>query len=112
MVDWRKAALITLVILPGAAAMVVGGSYLFRDWGALATAYLRLETAINTGADLRALQAASARDMIYRVNCLADGLGVMLGALLFGLGVHGLCTLHSHPERKTRREENAKEGME
>jgi hypothetical protein len=29
----------------------------------------------------------------FRMNCFADGVGVLLGALLTAIGLHGLCTL-------------------
>ena len=51
------------------------------------------------GGDLREIVIAQGFDSIYRLNCFADGVGLLLGALLFGLGVHGLCTLPSARER-------------
>lgn len=89
----RRAALFFLVLLPGGAAVVVCAHYLFLDWGKLISAFARFEQATQTGADTRALYVAGTRDMIFRINSFADGVGVMLGAILFGIGVHGLCLL-------------------
>jgi len=42
-------------------------------------------------ADLREVFVAWAAQDIHRVNLAADGTWFLLGALLMGLGVHGLC---------------------
>jgi hypothetical protein len=90
----RALVLFLLVVLPGLAAVGVCGYYLFQDWSALITAFARLERATAAG-DMRAILAAQAYDGVYRLNAFADGVGVMLGAILFGIGVHGLCLLES-----------------
>ena len=90
----RKAALFALVVLPGASAVLVCGYYLFQDWGALISAFGRVERAVAQGGD-RALAVAFGLDSVYRINCFADGVGVMLGAILFAIGVHGLCVMPS-----------------
>jgi hypothetical protein len=87
----RTAALILFLILPGVLATSVSGHFLFQDWHALSIAFTRFETAATQGAELRTLFVAAEMDRVYRTNCLADGLGVMLGMLLAGLGIHGLC---------------------
>jgi hypothetical protein len=85
-------ALLLLVVLPGLLAVVVSGYFLSLDWAALRAAFRVLEHALRRG-DLRAIAAADAMDRVYRTNCFADGVGVLLGALLFAVGVHGLCLL-------------------
>jgi hypothetical protein len=94
----RQAVLLLLLVLPGIAVAAVCGYYLLRDWAALIAAFGRLERATR-GGDLREIVVAQGFDSIYRLNCFADGVGLLLGALLFGLGVHGLCTLPSARER-------------
>lgn len=89
----RRVALILLVVLPGLAAVGVCAYFLLRDWAALRSAFANFERLEHTGADLRSLHAAATYDLIYRINCFADGVGVLLGAILAGIGVHGLCTM-------------------
>jgi hypothetical protein len=88
----RRALLFLLVVLPGLTALVVCGQYLFSDWSALISAFARFERAAASG-DSRSLAIAQYLDSVYRLNAFADGVGVMLGAILFGIGMHGLCLL-------------------
>lgn len=88
----RKVALYLGAVLPGLGAVAVCGYFLARDWAALTVAFARLEKAA-AAHDLPGLAVAQAFDSVYRVNCLADGVGLMLGAVLFAIGVHGLCLL-------------------
>jgi hypothetical protein len=87
----RRACLFLFVLLPGLAAVATSGHYLFHDWSALISAFARFEKVSASGADLRSVYIAGTLDSIYRINAFADGVGVMLGAVLFGVGVHGLC---------------------
>ena len=95
----RAAALWLLVVLPGVAAVLVCGYFLSLDWHALQSAYARFEAQVRSGGDVYAIQVTSATDLIYRINCLGDGLGVMLGAVLASIGIHGLCLLPSRSQR-------------
>jgi hypothetical protein len=89
----RHLALVLFAVLPGGAAAVVSGFYLFRDWDALTAAYARFQQLAGGSADLRSLFIAEAVQNVHRINCFADGVGVMLGAILAAIGIHGLCTL-------------------
>lgn len=89
----RQAALILLLVLPGLAVTAVSAHYLLQDWRALSAAFRHFESAVRSGAPLRDLFIAAEMDRIYRTNCFADGIGALLGLLLGGLGMHGLCTL-------------------
>jgi hypothetical protein len=93
----KRALLFLLVVLPGAAAVVTCGYYLFLDWSALISAFARFEKAVQSGADLRTLYVYGTLDGVYRINAFADGVGVMLGAILLGIGVHGMCVLRPAP---------------
>lgn len=93
----RQAVLFLLVTLPGLAAVLTCGYYLFQDWSALISAFARFEKAAASGADLRSLYIAGTLDQVYRINAFADGVGVMLGAVLFGIGVHGHCAQAPEP---------------
>ena len=90
---WRRLLLFLCLVLPGLAAVLVSGYYLFQDWSALISVFGRFEKAAASGADLRSLYIAGTLDHVYRLNAFADGVGVMLGAILFGIGLHGLSTL-------------------
>src|SRR5687768_8803512 len=93
----RVWALLLLIVLPGAAVVCVSGYFLLQDWAALSAAFVKLERAAAGTGDLRALTAAQALDQVYRINCFADGVGVLLGAILAAIGIHGLCLLRPEP---------------
>jgi hypothetical protein len=99
----RGWVLVLFLVLPGSAAIVVCTDYLLGDWAKLISAFAGVELAARHGADLRALQLAEYRDLVFRINSFADGVGVMLGAILLGLGIHGLCLL---PARATGSNQN------
>jgi len=44
-------------------------------------------------AGLSALFIAEAWENIHRINCFAEGVGVLLGGILAAIGLHGLCLL-------------------
>jgi hypothetical protein len=87
----RRCVLLLLVVLPGAAAVGVCGRYLMLDWSALQRAFANFQRLEHGGAELRLLFVAHAYEQTYRMNCFADGVGVMLGAILAAIGLHGLC---------------------
>jgi hypothetical protein len=92
----RRLVLFLFVVLPGLTAIVVCGHYMFSDWSALISAFARFERVAASG-DARSLAIAQYLDSVYRLNAFADGVGVMLGAVSFGIGVHGLCLLPAAP---------------
>lgn len=49
-------------------------------------------------AELRDLFIAAETDQVYRTNCFADGIGTLLGLVLTGTGVHGLCTIRGREQ--------------
>lgn len=83
-------ALLLLVVLAGLAAVFVSGHYLFADWAALNANWRRFEALSMSAADLRSLLIADARQHAFRLNAFADGVGVLLGAILAAIGIHGL----------------------
>jgi len=42
---------------------------------------------------LRDLAIAEAAENRHRINCFAEGIGVLLGGVILSIGVHGICTL-------------------
>ena len=91
----RQLALILLLVLPGLATMAVCAYYLRADWAALNAAHARFESLVAHNAELRRLFIVDAQEDLHRINAFAEGVGFLLGALLSGLGVHGLCVMPS-----------------
>jgi len=89
----RKWALVLLLILPGVAAMAVCGYYLRAEWGGLNATHARFGTLLAQNADIRRLFIVHAQENLHRINAFAEGVGFLLGALLAGLGLHGLCLM-------------------
>lgn len=101
MSDYRRSfinlrvLLLLAVTIAGLSAAVVSGYFLLQDWSALNKAYARFEQLTMSAANLRSLFIAEAEQNAFRINCFADGIGVLLGAILAAIGVHGLCLLRS-----------------
>ncbi len=89
----RPIALVVLLILPGLLAVVVSGYYLTVDWPALQASRARFDQAVTRHAGTPELLAAHAKEEAHRFNVFAEGVWLLLGAILAGLGVHGLCVL-------------------
>ena len=99
-----RAFLLVLVVLGGLAAIAVCAFYLIQDWHALNVNYDRFEELAMSAADLRSLFIADAHQSAFRLNAFADGVGVLLGAILAAIGLHGLCLLpRAVPARKEKR---------
>src|SRR5205085_6166119 len=88
-----RAPSLCVVMLLGLAAILVSEYYLGLDWAALRAAGARFEQLAQQNAGLSALFIAEARGNIHRINCFAEGVGVLLGAILAAIGLHGLCLL-------------------
>ncbi len=95
----RQIILFLFVVLPGLGTSALSGYYLLPEWAALDAAYQRyrqvIESPSSTQKDL--LIAQTAQD-IHRINCFAEGVGLLLGAVVFSIGIHGICTL---PQKKS-----------
>jgi hypothetical protein len=92
--------LLLLLVIPGAAAMVVFAAYAWQDWVALQQAYTRFEQAVMRSSDLPTLFSAEAKQRIHRDNLFAEGVWTLLAGIIAAIGVHGICTSrkagHSH----------------
>jgi hypothetical protein len=90
----RTLVLLLLVIIPGAGLSGFSGYWLFRDWAALTASnqrYVQIANAANPNpTDLMIAAAAEER---HRINCFAEGVGVLLGGVIWAIGIQGLCTL-------------------
>ena len=88
-----RVLLLFIVTISGLSAVLVSGYYLLQDWHALNVAYARFEELTMSAADLRSVFIAEAQQNAFRINCFAEGVGVLLGAILAAIGLHGLCLL-------------------
>jgi hypothetical protein len=86
-------ALLLTSVLPGLGAMGLSGYYLFPDWVQLDQSHRQYQTLAAQGQGIRELSIAQAAETRHRLNCFAEGVGVLLGGIIFSIGVHGLCTL-------------------
>jgi hypothetical protein len=86
-------ALLLTSVLPGLGAMGLSGYYLFPDWVQLDQSRRQYQTLVAQGQGVRELSIAQAAETRHRLNCFAEGVGVLLGGIIFSIGVHGLCTL-------------------
>jgi hypothetical protein len=86
------------IVALGLVTTLVSGYYLLHDWSALQASFARFEQLAARPSSPNALSVAEARQNVHRLNCFAEGVGLLLGAILAAVGVHGLCLLppHSH----------------
>jgi hypothetical protein len=86
--------LLLLVVLPGIALGSSSAYYLFPDWAALDASHRNYQKlAQDPNSTLRDLAIAEAAESRHRINCFAEGLGILLGSVILSIGVHGICTL-------------------
>ncbi|MGV0027941.1 hypothetical protein [Phormidesmis priestleyi] len=88
----RVSILLLTTVLPGLGAMALSTFYLFPEWAALDKSYRNYEKLAAAGANVRELSIAQSAEMRHRLNCFAEGVGVLLGGVIVAIGVHG-CTL-------------------
>jgi len=89
----RPIALIVLLIIPGVVVVALCTQYACKDWPQLQAAYQHFRALAEANASLSAIIVAEAAQNAHRINLFAEGTGMLLGALLAGLGIHGLCTM-------------------
>ncbi|MHB0998845.1 MAG: hypothetical protein ACYC27_06325 [Armatimonadota bacterium] len=89
----KRILLIILLVIPGMAVMVVSGYYALLDWDRLQTAYNHFQSLSSADADLKSLFTAQSVQNIHRINLFAEVVWGLLGAILAGIGLHGLCIM-------------------
>lgn len=89
----RHWLLILLLLVPGLLVVAAGGHFALLDWHQLQLAYAHYRTVAASGADLRAVTIAYQAQSIHRTNLFADGVWALQGALIFAVGLVGLCLL-------------------
>ena len=79
----RQVILLLLVVLPGFAASAISAYYLLPEWVALEAAYQYYQkVAQSPSSTMRDLSIAQAGENRHRVNCFAEGVGVLLGGVI------------------------------
>lgn len=96
----RVVALLCFTIAPGLVGVAVSGYYVLQDWASLNRSFARWEHIVRFGGSERALAIADSYQNAFRINCFADGVGVLISAILCGIGVVGLCLLNRNQEVK------------
>ena len=83
-----------VLVLSGLIIAGVCSNYTLADWAKLDASYRRYQTLANSlSATLIQLSIAEAAENRHRINCFAEGMGVLLGSAIAAIGVHGLSLL-------------------
>jgi hypothetical protein len=90
----RQLILLFCVVLPGFSASAISTYYLLPEWQALDVAYGRYRQVIKSpSARVQDVLIAQTAQDIHRINCFAEGVGLLLGGVILSIGIHGMCTL-------------------
>ena len=89
----RRLLLILLLVVPGLLVVTASGTFALLDWRQLQLAYDHYRAVTASGADLRAVTVAYQAQDIHRINLVADGVWALQGALIFAVGLVGVCLL-------------------
>jgi len=86
-------------MLPGLFFTGISTYYLSPEWSALTERHRQFsELARQPSTTLNQLFVAQAAEDRHRINCFAEGVGVLGGGLMVAIAVHGLCLL---PKRES-----------
>lgn len=89
----RSLVLLLTVVLPGISAASLSTYYLIPEWVALEASFQAYnQVAKSPSPKLPELFVAQAAENRHRINCFAEGVGVLLGSTIFAIGIHGICT--------------------
>jgi len=86
----RRWTVVLLLVVPGIAVVVLCAMMMASDYAQLGLADQQFRHLTASGAPLRELFIAEARQNAHRMNVFAEGVWGLLGALLAGLGLHAL----------------------
>lgn len=96
----RVLVLLLTVVVPGFAASSISTYYLFTEWSELQESYkLYDKVAKSPSPTIQQLSIAQAVENRHRINCFAEGVGVLLGGVMFAIGIHGICAQSSTKEQ-------------
>jgi hypothetical protein len=89
----RLFALLITVVLPGITFASVSTYYLLPEWAALnASVKSYDQVAKSPSSTMRDVFIAQSAENRHRINCFAEGVGVLLGSGIFAIGMHGILT--------------------
>ena len=92
----RVLVLLLTVVIPGFAATSISTYYLFTEWSELDASRRSYDkVAQSPSATIQQLSIAQAAETRHRINCFAEGVGVLLGGVIFAIGIHGICAQSS-----------------
>lgn len=90
----RQAVLLLFTILPGLMVVAICACYLLPEWVALEYSYQQYrQVAASSSSTLNELIIAKTAQEIHRINCFAEGVGLLLGGVIFSIGIHGIVIL-------------------
>ena len=89
----RSFVLLLTVVLPGLTFVSVSTYYLLPEWVALNASFKAYDqVAKSPSSTMRDVFIAQAAENRHRINCFAEGVGVLLGGGIFAIGMHGIFT--------------------
>ncbi|MEG3842154.1 hypothetical protein [Microcoleus sp. herbarium14] len=90
----RILILLFLVVLPGFSASAVCAYYLMPEWAALTASYQNYRRISESpSASEKEILIAKTAQEIHRINCFAEGVGLLLGGIIVSIGIQGICIL-------------------
>ncbi|MFS8119170.1 MAG: hypothetical protein ACMG55_11860 [Microcoleus sp.] len=86
--------LLFIVVMPGFLASAVCAYYLIPEWAALTASYqnYRRVSESSSATEIQISIARTAQE-VHRINCFAEGVGLLLGGIIVSIGIHGICIL-------------------
>ncbi|MBD2038132.1 hypothetical protein H6F76_24575 [Leptolyngbya sp. FACHB-321] len=90
----RVLTLLVLVVLPGAMFTAVSTHHLFPEWVVLDTSYQDDQTlAQRSTVSVGDFNVAQVAENCHRLDCFAEGGGVLLGGVITSIDIHSICIL-------------------
>lgn len=90
----RAVALWLGAILPGLFFVGISTYYLFPEWAALGASHRQFsQLARQPNSTMNQLFVAQSAENRHRINCFAEGIGVVGGGIMVEIGIQGLCLL-------------------
>lgn len=97
---FAKSLLLIGVVFPGLLMTGISAYFLFPEWAALSASHENYQRLAQSGtATLPELEIAQAAEMRHRINCFAEGVGVLGGWIVVAIGLHGLTRIDQSRER-------------
>ena len=84
--------------MPGFSVSVVCADYLVPEWAALTASYQNYRRVSESlSATENEILIAKTAQEIHRINCFAEGVGLLLGGIIVSIGIQGICILPQKP---------------